>query len=180
MVMPVGTSLSASPRPTRRGNLCVPPAPGTKPKTTSGNPMHTSLRATRQRHAKANSAPPPRTVPCSAATQGTVLDSIRFKTCGRCGGSGARSNSLASAPAAKQDPAPDKMTLSSPCVSAQTTASSKPCRVSRLIAFTGGLFSRTRPQIPSFRHETTISHSSINYNKMFLNSCSNYNIHGCL
>ena len=47
MALPVGTSFSASPRPIRRGSLCVPPAPGTRPKMTSGKPMLASLRATR-------------------------------------------------------------------------------------------------------------------------------------
>ena len=49
--------------PARRGNRCVPPAPGMIPSITSGWPTFASLVATRKWQACATSSPPPSALP---------------------------------------------------------------------------------------------------------------------
>ena len=112
--------------PTSLGRRCVPPAPGITPRVTSGRPICAAGAMIRIRQAIAISAPPPRATPLIAAIQGTKLSSMAFTTSGKCGSSGARSNSRASAPAAKARPFPLKITRVSLSFSAQWTASSKP------------------------------------------------------
>ena len=54
---------SAASGPISRGRRCVPPAPGTKPRFTSGRPRFASASATRAWQASATSKPPPKAEP---------------------------------------------------------------------------------------------------------------------
>jgi len=57
-------------RPTSRGNLCVPPNPGSMPRESSGSPSFVPGVHKRALHAMAVSQPPPRAMPSTAATVG--------------------------------------------------------------------------------------------------------------
>jgi hypothetical protein len=83
---PVTMILSAASPPIRRGRRCVPPAPGTKPRFTSGRPTCAEASATRAWQASASSSPPPSAEPWMAATTGTLQFSISSKTSLRLGG----------------------------------------------------------------------------------------------
>jgi MFS transporter, YNFM family, putative membrane transport protein len=70
MRRPVSTRSAASPAPSLRGASCVPPPPGTSPTVTSGRPNTAVSSATMMSQLIANSQPPPRAYPCTAATVG--------------------------------------------------------------------------------------------------------------
>ena len=72
---------NAGSRPTRRGNRCVPPAPGLMPRFTSGMLKRLPSAANRQWQAIASSRAPPSTWPASAATTGLGESSIAWKPC---------------------------------------------------------------------------------------------------
>mmetsp|Transcript_25390 Transcript_25390/g.82075 ORF Transcript_25390/g.82075 Transcript_25390/m.82075 type:complete len:268 (-) Transcript_25390:304-1107(-) len=78
--MPPVIILRAASHPITRGKRCVPPAPGSKPRWTSGRPHIALLANSRQWHARASSRPPPKAVPCTAATVGTFTLSRRSMT----------------------------------------------------------------------------------------------------
>ncbi len=72
---------------------------------TSGKPTRAPRTATRKWQASANSKPPPRAVPCNAATTGFGIASIAAMTSCRLGACGGLPNSVMSAPAKKVRPA---------------------------------------------------------------------------
>ena len=86
----------------------VPPVPGGMPSLTSGRPIFPCASMTRAWHAKAISHPPPKVVPCSAATTGLLTCSIACTTSRKCGSCVGKSNSRISAPATKVRPAAAK------------------------------------------------------------------------
>ena len=95
----------AASRPTIRGSLCVPPAPGSSPSLISGKPITASGVATRQSQASAISSAPPIAGPAIAAITGFRQASIIKHTSGRSGVSHKRPvrNSTISAPPEKSD-----------------------------------------------------------------------------
>ena len=142
----------------RRGRRTVPPAPGINPNVTSGRPILVPAAAMRAWQPMATSKPPPRTVPCRAATHGLVAASIASITSGRCGSSGGLPNSVTSAPAIKVLPAQAKITPMTPIsASVFATASSKPWRTACDVAFTGGLSMVTVATPSSIDTATAIS-----------------------
>mmetsp|Transcript_9434 Transcript_9434/g.31183 ORF Transcript_9434/g.31183 Transcript_9434/m.31183 type:complete len:249 (-) Transcript_9434:213-959(-) len=71
MWRPLRMRLSAFSAPTSRGSRCVPPAPGSSPRWTSGKPTFAVFSATRIWQLSASSKPPPSAVPWIAAIVGT-------------------------------------------------------------------------------------------------------------
>ena len=131
---PVRMRSSEVARPTRRGRRCVPPAPGTRPSITSGSPIDVfgSSEATRYRHARASSVPPPRQVPWIAATTGTRQPSSRSKIAWPARESASPSSaepmrvkSLMSAPAMKLSGLPLRTTIARTDASSSTSESSR-------------------------------------------------------
>ena len=144
--LPRQTISNAISHPISLGARCVPPAPGTKPILTSGNPNRVFGAATRATQAIASSKPPPRTLPWSAATKGVSLSSIACTISGRCGGSGSRLNSVISPPATKVRPVAVRIARSHFCTF--EIASSRAARTRVEVAFTGGLSIRTMVHAP--------------------------------
>ena len=117
IILPSRIISRARPRPTSRERRWVPPKPGISPRPVSGSPNLALSLAYRKVQAMANSHPPPRANPLTAAMTGLPRFSIRFiRPCPRVA---RRSLSVAfmaaispmSAPATKAfSPAPVKIT----------------------------------------------------------------------
>ena len=75
-VPPLANRRNASAAPIRRGNVCVAPAIGKRPTSTSRRPKRRSVLATRPCAARAISAPAPSAGPCRAAITGQGADRI--------------------------------------------------------------------------------------------------------
>mmetsp|Transcript_20579 Transcript_20579/g.64289 ORF Transcript_20579/g.64289 Transcript_20579/m.64289 type:complete len:503 (-) Transcript_20579:5-1513(-) len=147
---PLVMILIAGAQPMRRGSRCVPPAPGSSPRWTSGSPHFAALDMTRQWQASATSSPPPSAVPCIAATVGIEALSSRSITSPSVGW--VRwppvANSAMSAPAGKVMPSPARTSAFAPAFSACAMPSTMPLRTARPSALTGGLEILRRPTLP--------------------------------
>ena len=77
IIRPVRTISIALDLPTNRGNLCVPPAPGIIPNLISGCPNWALSAAIIKSHIIANSHPPPKAKPDTAAITG-FLQTVTF------------------------------------------------------------------------------------------------------
>ena len=67
--------------PTILVNLCVPPNPGINPKLISGNINYAFYVATIISQSKANSKPPPKAFPLTAAMIGFLTSIMLFSLC---------------------------------------------------------------------------------------------------
>ena len=152
---PVTIILSAFSGPIRRGRRWVPPAPGNRPSLTSGRPTRAPATATRKWQASDSSNPPPKAVPCSAATTGFGIVSIAAMTSPRPGACGGLPNSVMSAPAKKVRPAQAISTaLTAASSRVWRSALTSPARTSCLSALTGGLSAVMIAISPSRRRST--------------------------
>ena len=146
---PVTMIFSAASPPISRGRRCVPPAPGTKPRLTSGSPTWAPAIATRAWQASANSSPPPSALPWMAATIGILLFSIASNTSGRLGGWRGLLNSVISAPAENIRPAPISTMARAPSRAERCSPASSPARTPVRSVLTGGLAMRSTCTSPS-------------------------------
>ena len=117
MASPVRARSAVRWRPMRRGRLTVPPAPGIRPRDTSGRPKVASALATTRPANAGSSTPDPRQAPCDVRGHAVgdrvdgapALWSIRT----RCAvaGSGREPNSSRSPPAQNAGPSPREVDL---------------------------------------------------------------------
>ena len=156
---PVMISSAARNRPSTVTSRWVPPAPGISPSRTSGQPKRTVSSATIRSQASANSRPPPRARPCTAAITGTSRrassSSTRLVRATwspiRPGESTMAPNSDRSAPARNAFfPVPVSTTArTSGLGGIEPSAATIPSSTTSLRALTGGLSTRMTAMAPS-------------------------------
>src|SRR6202035_5864574 len=159
--LPVSMMSSARPRPTSRGSRCVPPAPGMRPSLSSGRPRRADEPATRNEHAIANSSPPPRASPSTAATD-TAGWAARRSTAARRASPYAPNDAastddmcLMSAPAAKKPGRAEDTTMTlAGNASAASSPMCSPSMIGSPNALAGGRLSMISTTEPATRRLT--------------------------
>ena len=150
--------------PTSRGRRCVPPAPGMRPRCTSGSPTCEPACMMRWWHASASSMPPPSAVPWMAATVGISLPSscsMRSPSVGEVKCPPA-ANSAMSAPAGKVLPSPASTTADALSALARSSPSAMPLRAARPRLLTGGAATRSSATRLRRRYVAMLCSSSVN------------------
>ena len=137
------TMRHAARTPTSRGRRCVPPAPGTKPRLTSGKASWASCAPMRAWQAMASSTPPPMALPCSAMATGLEKFSTRAARSPSeipCGSGGWPSSRRSPPPENVSPPAAMTTHDTRASVCRSSSASHRPRRTVPEIALTGGLW----------------------------------------